>query len=157
MTRFLFIKLLLVAAVILFAGCGGESAQTCTTKTTTPLNGDAFTGTGCAGIADNLVLLNSDESNAHNEAYCDALQICSPGSGCPGGPGFATGMMIVYVYGTAGGCEAEASIEDVRFCPTQLEVDYRVAGSGNCETWVNAWASVWVEASQLPVKFNELP
>ena len=150
--------LLLVIVTALPLACGdGDGPGGCVVLTTRPLNGAAFTGSdGCAGVHGNLVLLSSTETNAHNDAYCDTLHSCSAGSGCSGAPGFAADVMVVYVFGTASGCGATATIEEVRSCPTAIEVDYRIQGSGACATMINAWASAWVPASDLPVEFNQL-
>ena len=104
---------------------------------------------------DTQVFRDADESNAHIEAYCDTVQACGSG-GCAGGAGFAPDVMIVYVAGTGSGCDASASIEEVRACDDEIQVDYTVTGEGLCGTVINAWASAWVPYSDLPVVFKPL-
>ncbi len=135
-----------------------EQEAGCSAMSMTAVGGSAFTGSDpCAGVPGNVVLYNSTESNAHNTAYCDGLAICSPGSGCGGAPGWGAGVMMVYVFGSATGCGATATIVEVRDCGAQIEIDYRIQGSGVCALNYNAWASVWVAARAAPAVFNLLP
>ncbi|MBN2493643.1 MAG: hypothetical protein JXR96_03540 [Deltaproteobacteria bacterium] len=140
--------------------CGSEGSQDpsdCSPMTATPVSGEAFTGSdACAGVAENGVYRYPGGQNDLNDAYCETLEACSAGA-CPAAPGSPAGSMLVYVFGTATGCSAAASIEEVRDCGNRIEVDYRVEGSGACATTLNAWASVWVEDSDLTVQFNPLP
>jgi hypothetical protein len=121
-----------------------------------PLDDDAFTGSDpCADVPGNRII--RDSANDHNDAYNDTIEACYPGSGGAAAPGFSSQHMIVYVFGTATGCDAMASVEEVRDCGTGLEVDYRVEATGSCASSINAWASAWVLERDLPVHFNQLP
>ena len=59
------------------------------------------------------------------------------------------------VNGTSSGCSGQATIAKVLDCKTQIKVQYSVKGIGGCAAMVNAWTSVKVAASSLPVMFTK--
>lgn len=154
---------LAVASMLFFpfflAACDDESGSTqeCTPMTLTPASGEPFSGSDeCSGVQTNEIYRDDDSYYNHNSAYCDSLQACDPHAACPGIAGPLSGQMLVYVFGSVSGCDATASIEQVRRCSDRIEVDYRIEGEGDCAAMVNAWTSVWIPESELTVQFNQL-
>ena len=151
--------------VLLLPGCGGDGSKNvdggndgggCTNQQPTPVDSPAYTASdSCAGVMENQVFRDAEAANAHHAAYCDTVAACS-GGGCIGAIGWTIGKMMIYVAGTASGCDATATIEGIRACDGEIQVDYRVVGEGLCGTVINAWAAVWVDHSDLPVTFKLL-
>lgn len=141
------------------ASDAGGDAGACVVMTTAPVTGDAFSGSaGCGGVDTNTVIRDSAALAAHNADYCSRLMSCVlPPPPCPSPPSVdLTADMLVYVWGSASGCSAEAEIVEVRDCGTRVEVDYRVTGIGFCAAIINAWDSVTVPDRGAPVTFNRL-
>jgi hypothetical protein len=132
--------------------------QACTPMTTTPVTHTAFTSwENCAGVKTNSVIKSTAEETKHVTDYCTTVSGCVfPAPTCPAPPGLGYGSsMVLYVFGTSSGCSGQATITKVLDCKTQILVQYTVQGNGGCATMVNAWASVQVAASSLPVKFSK--
>lgn len=137
-------------------GDGGSDGGGCTVLELRAVEGEPYTNSdSCAGVLENQIIYDADDLAAHFDAYCDSVVACS-GSDCGFAMGFMSVWMMVYVAGTASGCDANATIEEVRVCEEEVQVDYRIEGEGLCGTVVNAWAATLVDESDLPVVFKRL-
>jgi len=156
------------ALVLLTWGCDDDApddtkvisdGQTCSDRTTRPIIHKAFAGSGgCAGVDKNTVIASALDEENHVNSYCQTVNKCrSPNPPCPAPPNinYAT-KMLLYVFGSTSGCSGQAVISKVLHCKTHILVQYSVRGTGACTAMVNAWSSVEVAASLLPVTFSKL-